>query len=121
MALRGKEQRARATAAGPTAFEAPGLRQLPPPPTSPPREIAPSPLVGQTPRPEKQATSAEHPGLLAPMIRLVAETLHNPPRLAQHQREEAQLDPVGGRLRGDGVTQTTAGTANYVLDDKDLL
>ena len=55
------------------------------------------------------------------MIRLVAETLHNPPRLAQHQREEAQLGPVGGRLRGDGVTQTTAGTANYVLDDKDLL
>ena len=50
------------------------------------------------------------------MISRVAETLRNPPRLDQHQREDARLGPVGGRLGGDGVRQTPEGTANYVLD-----
>ena len=55
------------------------------------------------------------------MISRVAETLRNPPRLVQHQRQDARLGPVGGRLRGDGDRQTPEGTANYILDDNDLL
>ena len=119
--LRATEQRPPVTATGPAAFEAPGLRQSPPSSPSPPRRETSSPTVGPTPRPGKQAASAEHPGPLAPMISRVAETPRNPPSIAQHQREDARLGPVGGRLPGDGDRQTLEETAEYILDDNDLL
>ena len=121
MALRATRQRVPATAVGPVVFEAPGLQQSMPSSPSPTRVTTPSLMGGATPRPGKQATSAEHPRPLAPMISRVAETLRSPSRLAQHQMEDARLGPVGGRLRGDGDRQTPEGTANYVLDDNGLL
>ena len=106
MALRATGQRAPAKEVGPAVFDAPGLRQSPPSSPSPPRVTTPSPLGGATPRPGKQATSAEHPGPLAPIISRVAETVRNPPTLDEHEREDARLGPVGGRLQVDGDRQT---------------
>ena len=55
------------------------------------------------------------------MIDQVAEVLRDTPRLVQRQKEDARLGPIGGRLREVGDRQTPEGTANYVLDDNDLL
>ena len=76
---------------------------------------------GLQPQPRVQSKSAEQPRALSPMISQVAEMLRDPSRLVQQQREDARLGHIGGRLRGDGHRQTPEGTADYVLDDNDLL
>ena len=55
------------------------------------------------------------------MTSRVADVLRDPPRLVRLQNADARLDPMGRRLRGGGNRQTPKGTADYVLDDNDLL
>ena len=95
-----------------------GLPQLPAPRQDRAPTLTPS---RPTPQPERQATSAEHPGLLHPMISRVADVLRDPPKLVRLQKDDARLGPIGGRLRRESDRQTPEGTADYVVEDNDLL